>query len=245
MKFFLLFILLSLSLLQAKESSLTISTGFNALESKLLKNILKEGFKRAGIPLNFQRLPNQRSLINANSGINDGEAARISKISKIYPNLLRIDVPIHTIHIVLISKRDLHIRELADLKKYQLGVVRGVKITEKIAHKLTHNVIEATDYKGLIKMLVLDRIDAIIVNKLGAYTDLQYFKNTTFYLWKKPIVSPKLYTHLNKKHKKLIPRLEKAYNSMLKDGTLQKIHAVFNKEIRTKLLHSVRVIEYD
>lgn len=241
-----LFLLLAFTLLQAKEQTLTISTGFNVLEAKLLKNILKEVSKRAGFKLDFQILPNKRSLINANSGINDGEAARIEKISNMYPNLLKVDVSMHSIDIVVITKKKLLIKKISDLKKYQIGIIRGLKITEEIAAGLdTNKVIKATDYKSLVRMLTLGRIDAIIVNKLGAYTDLKEFKNETFYLWSKPIISPKLYTHLNKKNKSLIPKFEKAYRSMIKDGTLERMHQEFDKEVVKELLHSVRVIPYD
>jgi len=241
----LFFLLFSFSL-QAQEASLTISTGFNTLESQLLKEIVQKGCKRAGFKLNFQILPNQRSLINANTGVNDGEAARISTISKIYPNLIKVDVPIHTIDIVVISKKNIKIKKMSDLKNYHLGIIRGVKITEQIAKKIANKpVFEATNYKSLIKMLVLDRVEIIIVNKLGAFTDLKKFKNTTFYLRKKPLVSPKLYTHLNIKNKSLIPKLEKAYKSMLKDGTLKKIHKKFNQEVYKELLKSIKVVPYD
>jgi len=111
MKFLLTIFIIFVFLLQAKEQTLTISTGFNKIEAKFLKHIISDGFKRAKLNLNFQSLPNQRSLINANNGVNDGEAARISKINKIYPNLLKINVPIHHIDIVILSKKNILIKQ--------------------------------------------------------------------------------------------------------------------------------------
>lgn len=246
MRLFIPIFFLLISLLQAKEQTLTISTGFNKLEAKLLKNIISEGFKRAKLKLNFQALPNQRSLINANSGINDGEAARISKIGKIYPNLIKVNVPIHNIDIVMLSSKNIKIHTKLELQKYHIGVVRGVKITEKLARAFNNSpIVLATNYKVLLRMLIQNRIDIAIVNKIGAYTDLKRFKNQTFYIKKKPLASPKLYMFLNKKNSYLVPRFEKAFKSMLDDKTIKKIHKTFNQDVRNILLRSVRVIEYD
>lgn len=131
--YFCFLVLLFSSNLYAKV--LTVSTGFNQNEAQYLKKIIQEVFNRVGMDLEFQILPNKHSLVNANSGIGDGEAARIWSINKAYPNLIPIAPNIHTIDIVLISKEGRKIKKLTDLHEYTIGLVRGVKIANTLAKK--------------------------------------------------------------------------------------------------------------
>jgi len=241
-KFIIIFIL-TLSFLHATEQELRINSGFTFPETNLLKSIVTEGFKRANIPLKFQTLPPQRSLLNSNLGIDDGEAARIFDINKLYPNLVRVCVPIHSIDIVLLSKENLHIKEPSDLKNYNVGVLRGVKIAESIAEKAKPlSITRATNYLMLIKMLNNHRIDVIIGSKIALLSIFSEIKEQGLFMTLKPIMSLPLYTYLHKKHKALIPQLEKAYNSMMKDGTHKKIQNLFLNNLQKKISVNIKII---
>lgn len=232
--------------LYTKEQALTISSGFAQPEAALVGDVLQEGFDRAGIRLIYQILPNQRSLINANNGINDGEGARIWEIDEIYPNLVRVSVPIHSIDLVVLSRKDIYVHEPSDLKKYHVGVIRGMKIAENIAHEMgPRSITAATDHLTLIKMLDNDRLDVIITNRIGLYTGLKESHQDGLYLRKEPLVSRSLYMHLHKRHEALIPRFEEAFRSMIEDGTYLRMQETFIKDIESKFKSSVKVIEYD
>lgn len=242
MKFFSLFLLLALYL-QAQNIVLSVNSGFPHPETNLVESIVKEGFKRAKIEMKYQTLPPERSLINVNTAIDDVEAGRIWDINKIYPNLVRVPVAIHSIDIVLLSKKDLHIKNLSDLKPYNVGLIRGVKIAESIAQTAEPlSITSATSYEMLIKMLKNSRIDVIITSKIALLTMLSEIDEKGLFMTSKPLASLPLYTHLHKKHEALIPQLEEAYNSMVTDGTIKKEHDIFLQDLEKKIRASVTII---
>lgn len=246
MKKIILILFLSLSLLHADNQTLRITSGFDYPETNLIHSVLKEGFKRAKIGLEYHTLPNQRSLINANRGIYDGEAARIWEINELYPNLVRIPVSIHAIDLVVLSRKKIFITKASDLKNYHVGVIRGMKIAEKMAKDAKPlSITTATNHITLVKMLSNDRLDLILTNKIGLLTDLSKSIEKGFYLVEKPILSRPLYMHLHKKHKNLIPKLEKAFESMIEDGTYQKIQDSFLSDIENKIKDTLKVIKDD
>lgn len=242
-------LLIALSFLSAEQNKLSVNSGFPFPETLLVESIVTEGFKRAGIDIRYQTLPAERSLRNVNFGLDDVEAGRIQGIDKIYPNLVCIPVPIHAIDIVLLSRENSHpkgqhIRTVADLKSYNVGLIRGVKIAEKIAKKAApKSITEATSYSMLIKMLVNNRIDVIIISRIALLTILGETKEKGLHMTSKPLVSLPLYTHVNKKHTSLIPKLERSYNSMVEDGTLKKLHDNFLSDLEEKISVNVDIVD--
>ena len=247
MKKFLIFLTLLFSLsVEAIEPPLVISTGFYAPESNLVEKVLQEGFKRANMDLVFQVLPNQRSLLNANKGINDGEASRIGKINNFYPNLVQVPVSTHSIDLVVLSKEKIDIKDFSELKQYNVGVVRGMKIAEKLVQEAKpHSYIAATHNEELIKMLVNNRIDVIVSSQIGLSVSLNKLKKINLYMMERPLLSLPLYMHLHKKHKKLIPKFEKAFKSMLEDGTYQRMRDSFMREIKKETKDVKEVVPND
>ncbi|MFA6138932.1 MAG: transporter substrate-binding domain-containing protein [Sulfurimonas sp.] len=241
---FIIIFLLTISCLEAAYKELSINSGFPFPETNLVESIVTEGFKRANIPMKYQTLPTERSLINANIGIDDGEAGRIWDIDKLYPNLVRIPVSIHSIDIVILSRKNLHIKTPSDLKLYNVGLIRGVKIAESIAQKAEPlSIVEATDYLTLIKMLTNHRIDVIITSKIALLTMLGETKEQGLYMTAKPLASLPLYSYLNKKHQALVPQLEKAYKSMVDDGTIEKVHNAFLHNLEIKISATVNITD--
>jgi polar amino acid transport system substrate-binding protein len=239
--------LIVFSFLRAQDKELSVNSGFPIPETYLVESIVTEGFKRAGINMKYQTLPPERSLRNVNFGIDDVEAGRINGINKVYPNLVRVPVSIHSIDIVLLSRDDFHsegqhVENLSDLKHYNVGLIRGVKIAETIAKKAApKSITKATSYHMLIKMLVSKRIDTIITSRIALLTMLGETKEKGLHMTSKPLVSLPLYTHINKKYKHLIPRLEQSYKSMIEDGTIEKLHNNFLHDLEEKISVTVRI----
>ncbi|QSZ40597.1 transporter substrate-binding domain-containing protein [Sulfurimonas aquatica] len=239
-------ILAFVQFISANDYTYKISSGFLEPEVNLVGEVIKEGFSRAGEKLEFQILPNQRSLINANSGINDGDGSRIWEIANFYPNLVRVSVPTHSIDLMILSKKKIFIKKLSDLKFYHVGVIRGMKIAEKIASENTPlSLTMSTNYINLMKMLGDGRLDFIIINKIALYTLISGYKDEAFYMHKKPLMSRLLYMHLHKKHAAMIPKFEKAFTSMHEDGTFKRIQMDFVKKMSAGNTNFLKVIEYD
>ena len=235
------FLLCSLSNAQ---TSLTISTGFLPPESDLVENLMREISKRSNININYQVLPNKRSLIQANNGVVDGEASRILEINKYYPNLLAVPVKIHSIDLIALTNKEIKLSKPSDLKNYNVGVIHGMKIAVLMAEKNKPiSVFKAPDHTTLINMLAANRLDVVITNKMGLFTSLDKIKKHNFFMSKEPLLSRSLYMQLHKKNKEYIPVFEKALESMHKDGTFQKIQDDFYNPYQAKLKGSIQTLD--
>ena len=236
-------ILCALSNAQSK-TTLTISGGFLPPESDLVGTIIHEISKRSNITIDYQVLPNKRSLIQANNGYVDGEGARILEINKYYPNLLPVPVQIHSINLIALTNRQLTLTKPSDLSNYNVGVIRGMKIAVLMSEKNTPvSLFKAPDHTTLINMLSANRLDVIITNKMGLFTSLDKIKKHKLFMAKEPLLSRSLYMQLHKKNKKYIPIFEKAIESMHKDGTYQKIHDDFYHPYHKKLKSSIQMLK--
>ncbi|MDA7816805.1 transporter substrate-binding domain-containing protein [Sulfurimonas sp.] len=234
---------LSLSL---PAKALTISSGFSEKESVLVYSVLSEMFKRANIELDYQVLPNQRSLLNANNGVSDGDATRIWNIDKMYPNLIRVPVQVHSLDLVLISNKKLNFKDLSDLKNYNVGVIRGMKIAEKtVAKHSPKSVTAGTNHDQIMMMLESGRIDVVVAAKIEFYLNLENSKSDTLYLHKKTILSLPLYPQLHKKNKAYIAKLRDALQSMHDDGTYKEIQNMFLNGLESRHKDKVKVTIYD
>jgi len=245
MKYILIFCFIFTSILNAQEDKVfTINTGFTGPTKQFVEIITLEAFKRAKLKINFQGLPNKRALINANNGIDDGDAARIWEISDYYPNLVRVPVQNSKIDIVVLSKKRNIIKDVSDLSKFNVGVIHGMKIAVVLAEKANPlSLYKAKEYKSLIKLLSQDRLDLVITNRIGIYEHREYLEHNKFYILDKPLLTRPLYLHLHKKNSAYILALEKAYTSIHKDGTYEKLYNKFYKNIEEKLKVSLDIIK--
>ena len=226
------------------QEKLTINCGFQQPEATLITNVLKSIFHEANIGLTVQILPNKRSLVNANNGTNDGDATRIWNINKYYPNLVRVPLRTHHIDIVALTNKKHHIKSFEDLKPFNVGVVRGMKITEvKVAAIKPQSLSKISDYGQLLRMLKTGRIDVIITDKTSLLNEIKKRRITSLFLVKKPLLVLPLYIHLHKKNQHFIPRLTKAIETLNKTNTLTKIENTFFNDLEKETRHLVKLIE--
>jgi len=221
--------------------TLTISCGFNPPETVLIENVMKEVSKRAKVNIHYEVFPNKRSLVNANTGITDGDATRVWEINDYYPNLIRVPVPSHSIDLVVLSKKKIYVKDPSELSQYNVGVVRGMKIAVLLAEKNKPlSLLKATEHETLIKMLLADRLDLVITNEIALFSSLDKIRGHKLYMNNKPLMSRPLYMQLHKKNRAYIPPLQTALESMHKDGTYKRIRddffRLYENEIDTTLM---------
>ena len=96
-----------LALCSKNVSALTISILENSPSSLVYSKILKEVYKRAGIPLDFVVRPTERSIVESSNGLLDGELVRIHKVGELYPTLIRVPTPYTCLLYTSPSPRDL------------------------------------------------------------------------------------------------------------------------------------------
>lgn len=180
-------------------------------------------FKRVGLNANTVLLPSERSLINANTGIDDGNIARIKGLEKKYPNLIMVPEKIIDFDFVVFSKKKyLKIKDWKSLKPYNIAFINGWKYFEKKAqyYKSLTRVKSSTQ---LFNLLNNNRADIALYDLWSGVWWLRHNATDIHYLLP-PIASVKLYLYVNKKYKKLVPVLSRALAEMKKDGTYKLIY---------------------
>ena len=199
--------------------------------SKILsaKILLTEAFRRIGYQLEIVELPSERSLINANRGLSDGEALRLNGLQKKFPNLIQVPEVIMFIDIVLLSKsnKSFEVKGWESVISHSLGFVAGIQILEQRTAQLMDKVeLTATDdLEQLFTLLENDRVDFIAQEKVSSLTYLQNHNITNITIHDPPLEKVGLYIYLHKKNKKIVPQLTAVIKQMKIDGTFQAIYA--------------------
>jgi len=185
--------------------------------------VLKEAFNRAGCAIEIIRLPAERSLINANEGITDGDFVRISGLERIYPNLVQVPEKITDFEFVAFTKHiDIPIKGWESLQPYHVAIVRGWKILEKnIAG--TASLIRVKNQDLLFSLLANNRTDIIIYSRHEGYRVINQNKIKGVATLEPALAIREMFLYLNNKHSLLIPVIDKNLKAMKRDGTFDRI----------------------
>lgn len=246
MKFLMLILLFCVQLYSVSPShkKLMINSGFKQPEATLIMNVVKAVFKKANIPLQMQILPTKRSLINASLGIDDGDATRIWDLHKFFPTLYKVPIQTYQNDVVAITTKRLPLNKFEDLKPYNVGIVRGMKIVEVEMDALkAKSNIKVTSHEKLLQMLVSHRIDVAFADRASLLQEIKKHQIKNLYLYKKPLMILPLYIHLYKTHKHLIPKLTKAAKSLQSKGILKKIKKDFDANLDKSVYNILTVID--
>lgn len=185
--------------------------------------IVKHMFQRVGLEATTIVLPSERSLINANTGEDDGNIARIKGIEKKYTNLIMVPEKVIDFDFVAFTKNEkFMVENWQSLKPYNVAYINGWKVFEK---KVKHykSVVKTRDSKQLFHLLEKGRADIVLYDLWSGLWQLNQEHGAIDYL-KPPIATFKLYLYVNKKHQKIVPLLAAALKDMKQDGTYKKIY---------------------
>jgi polar amino acid transport system substrate-binding protein len=189
-----------------------------------MSTIYTEAFRRMGYGFKLISQPGERAMIDANQGIVDGEAGRISNIDREkYANLIMVPYPILTMKDGAYSAdHSIKINGWESLagRPYRVGLLKGIKSVEQklpLYVDETH-IVTLTDTEQGMKMLQAKRIDLFI---LGTQIENSTFMQSGAYREVKRvgIVETKmLYPWLHKRHKNLARRLAETLEIMKSEG---------------------------
>jgi polar amino acid transport system substrate-binding protein len=195
----------------------------NDNQTGMLDQVVKEAFTRIGIRAQIVSLPAERSLINANRGINDGDLLRIGGLNRLYPNLIQVPVKLIDLEFVAFTKNvEFTPTDWSSLKPYSVGIITGWKILEENivgARCLT----KVRDAELLFKLLDRDRADVVIYGRLQGYGMMQKLGLKTVKPLEPPLVKREMFLYLNVKHRPIIEKLTRALEQMKSDGTYDRI----------------------
>ncbi|VAW93089.1 hypothetical protein MNBD_GAMMA23-1838 [hydrothermal vent metagenome] len=227
---FTLLVLIASLPVSSADTVLTITSGrgepfVNDKQNGFYDLIVKNMFKRINIKAKTVLLPSERSLINANTGVDDGNIARIKGIEKKYTNLVMIPGKIIDFDFVAFTKNKKYkVKNWESLKLYNVAFINGWKLFEKKV-KYHKSLVRTQNFSQLLELLNNGRADIALYDLWSGVWWMKYqARKTNIQYLKPPIASYQLYLYLNKKHIKLVPRLSSALASMKNDGTYQRIY---------------------
>jgi hypothetical protein len=203
--------------------SVNLASNEKATEQAIAALLLTDIYKRAGLTAKIQPLPGARANAMALNGQKDGEVARIQSYASKNPSLIKVEPAYYYLTTTAFAKADkgITIASKEDLKKYRVGVVRGIAHAEAATEGIT-NLQVVGDYDQLYQMLDAGRIDLAIdagangpyvVKKLG----LKNIKSVG------ELARLDLFTILGAGKRELAPKLASVIQSLKESGELAKL----------------------
>jgi len=204
------------------ESLVFAKSGPLDYSADISETILKEAYGRLNIHISTEVLPSERALSNANSGLLDGDIHRIIGLENLYPNLIRVPVPINAIEGMVFSKtKGLKIDSWDDLKYFSIGLRIGAKFAEAGSQGM--NVYPVTTNDQVFKMLDRGRTEVVVSTRIEGLLTSKKLGLANIYPIEPAIVNLKLYHYVHKKNKALIPELTRILKTMEKEGRILEI----------------------
>ncbi|SEA41300.1 polar amino acid transport system substrate-binding protein [Desulfuromusa kysingii] len=188
----------------------------------VLDEVVIEAFQRIGQKVQISHLPAERSLINANAGITDGDFARIAGLTDLYPQLIQVPEKILDFYLVGFAKENIDVTEgWESIVGYSVGIVQGWKLMQKNIAPAYLTQVETLD--GLLALLENNRADLVVYELSQANWNIKNFHREGIVPLFPPIDIKPMYLYLHQRHSALVPALVEAIQSMKNDGTYQRI----------------------
>lgn len=218
-----LLLLATLFPLFCQENVFVISTSYRNLLSNddrtgMLDLVMKEAFRRIGMKAEIVFTPTEKSIVDANAGIVDGELNRIAGMEEMYPDLVRVPEPNMTMRFVAFSKRQIPIDGWESIRELDIGIVKGWKILETATEGFPQVVYVPTETE-LFNMLRKDRIDLALYSELTGYAVLKDMGLQGITHLEPPLAERDMYLYVHKEHAALTSAIAGALKSMKDDGT--------------------------
>ncbi len=219
----LIVLILSVTSFSQAEDSVVISKGdleYSVYQSMALR-ILKTAYSRIGKSVEFKKSPAARSLVNADSGITDGELARIAGLEKIYPNLIRVPIPIAYDEVFVYSKKfNFKVEGWQSLLPYKIGYMSGFKRAEQKTAGMNTEAV-TTEKQGLEK-LNIGRTD-VFIGLRGTLCLIKKLNLNEITAIDQRLEKIIMYHYLHKSHSTMAARLEAVLTQMQESGEMELI----------------------
>lgn len=187
--------------------------------------IYQELSHRTGIKIVIQNADTaERVLLNANSGVDDGDVGRVAGLEKRYTNLVYVPVPVYHYQMVVFSKKlEFPVDGARSIQPYDIGLLKGWKIVENISQG-ARSVTSVETGEQLFSMLDKNRIDIALIEKAQGLAILKTLRLKDIRLLQPNLLEGDWYLYLNQKHANLVPRISSELEKMHRDGTIKRIN---------------------
>lgn len=185
--------------------------------------ILLEAFSRLKIPITIGHLPAERSLQNADRGIDDGDFVRIAGLEKRYVNLVMVPEKLDDFEFVVFATTvNLADSSWAALTPYHVGIVRGWKILEEHLAGVKE-LIDVKNQEQLFTLLKNGRVDVVIYARHEGYGLAKQLGIVNCRVLEPPLAVRPMHLYLNKKHAGLVAPLAEVLKKMRAEGVIANI----------------------
>lgn len=181
--------------------------------------LVAEMFRRVGLTAEVNVFPSaERALINANSGVDDGDAMRVRGLERLYPNLVRVDEKMIDNDFVAYSTRHRFMtRGWDDLKPYSVAYITGWKVFETNL-KGGFQVTEVQDPEQLFTLLQGGRADAVLFEKWQGLWHARS-RGLAVHEHQPPLLRTEMFLYVHTRHAALAAALAAALRQMKQDGS--------------------------
>jgi polar amino acid transport system substrate-binding protein len=223
-----IFVLFLFSMSAIAEEKLVFATHSRAPLSLYLKEVIQEALKPYSIQAEVLELPGSRVILQVNNGRIDGDLSRVENFKDIsdYPssNYRRVDEAIVLTEIVMITLAQKEIVQPLTWNTVNQGTaafLRGSKTIRK--HLDSKNRVSLSSNIQALEMVANERADsAIMFASVAKSLFQQHAKlNEKLIIQKNALMSYPLFIYLNKKHLKLIPKLEQSLRQLKASGFIE------------------------
>lgn len=185
--------------------TISISDTGNVLRSCV--DFVEQAYRAKSIDYELVPFSLSRSLKAVNEGVLDAEMCRIDDMTEEYPNLIKVNVPIANMKVLALWLNDnVEVSQVADLKRYKVGGIRGMKALEKYSDQFEITLTKR--FSELEKLLEEGFVDVMITSDLQKKNNpkMQEFILETY----------PMYHYLHQSNKQLVPILERQMTLLLR-----------------------------
>jgi len=210
----------------------TFSAIKNASLISYAHEVLTEAYGRLDHTIKVLELPAARSIFISNEGAGvDGELFRVSGIETKFQNLVPIPVTLSFSDWVVVSKSNtIKIEGWHSIKPYVVGTRLGVVTTD--IGTLGMEPTKVNTNKQLLKMLLSDRVDLIVLSKNNALKHTLGMEYKKLHILQPPIQRVPVYHFLHQKHTALSPEITSILKTMQQQGFIKDAYSRYQKRHR-------------
>jgi polar amino acid transport system substrate-binding protein len=185
----------------------------------IIDKLALEAFQRIGVTACIDQLPCERSLVNANDGVTDGDILRIpAVIAERFPNLLGVPEVLYALPMSgFVARPDIRAGGLAELGKLRVGHILGWKILEDQVHAAS--VLRVRGPEELFPLLRDDKVDLVIYERLTGLHLVDELGLKGIHALDPPLLLTPQYLVLHRRHQALVEPLATALRAMKADGS--------------------------
>lgn len=194
--------------------------------TKICDAIVTEALSKLGMKVSVLHLPTARAAFISNAGGADGEICRVKGFAKKYSNLIRINPSIMPAEASVFTK-NLSLTIEPDnwevLRPFKIGAHLGHLYSAKAMQNFPDITQLITD-KQLLKMLVINRLDAAVLIRTDAIAVIKELDLQGIKMLQPAIAQYPLHFFLHKKNRHLVKPVSEAIQAIVESGRAAQIY---------------------